>query len=69
MEKKGEILDAHPDFLLVISYTRGIRSEGSENKHAPTICAIEFDYQPEDEASIITYEVGSSRSWLSGWHC
>ena len=61
MEKKGEILDAHPDFLLVISYNPGYQNLLKDLKTSTRqrFVAIEFDYPSlEDEASIITYESG-----------
>ena len=61
VEKKGEILDAHPDFLLVISYNPGYQNLLKDLKTSTRqrFVAIEFDYpRLEDEASIITYESG-----------
>ena len=61
VEKKGEILDAHPDFLLVISYNPGYQNLLKDLKTSTRqrFVAIEFDYPGlEDEASIITYESG-----------
>ena len=61
VEKKGEILDAHPDFLLVISYNPGYQNLLKDLKTSTRqrFVAIEFDYPClEDEASIIAHESG-----------
>ena len=61
IDKKGEILDAHPDFLLVISYNPGYQSVLKDLKHSTRqrFVTIEFDYAPRDkEAQIIAHESG-----------
>ena len=61
IDKKGEILDAHPDFLLVISYNPGYQSVLMDLKHSTRqrFVTIEFDYAPRDkEAQIIAHESG-----------
>ncbi len=63
VEKKGEILDAHPDFLLVISYNPGYQNLLKDLKTSTRqrFVAIEFDYPClEDEAAIIAHESGVS---------
>jgi nitric oxide reductase NorQ protein len=58
-EKRGLLLEAHPDFLLVISYNPGYQSVMKDLKHSTRqrFVAIEFDYpKPEDEESIIMME-------------
>ena len=61
IDKKGEILEAHPDFLLVISYNPGYQSVLKDLKHSTRqrFVTIEFDYAPRDkEAQIIAHESG-----------
>jgi nitric oxide reductase NorQ protein len=65
VEKKGEILDAHPDFLLVISYNPGYQNLLKDLKTSTRqrFVAIEFDYPClEDEAAIIAHESGVSEA-------
>lgn len=60
-EKRGLLLESHPDFLLVISYNPGYQSVMKDLKHSTRqrFVAIEFDYpKPEDEQSIIMTESG-----------
>jgi nitric oxide reductase NorQ protein len=61
IDKKGEILEAHPDFLLVISYNPGYQSVLKDLKHSTRqrFVTIEFDYPPRDkEAQVIAHESG-----------
>jgi nitric oxide reductase NorQ protein len=61
IDKKGEILEAHPDFLLVISYNPGYQSVLKDLKHSTKqrFVAIDFDYPPPDaEETILTTESG-----------
>jgi len=61
IDKKGEILEAHPDFLLVISYNPGYQSVLKDLKHSTRqrFVAIDFGYPPRDvEARIIAHESG-----------
>ena len=61
IDKKGEILEAHPDFLLVISYNPGYQSVLKDLKHSTRqrFVTLEFDYAPRDkEASVIAHESG-----------
>ncbi len=61
IDKKGEIIEAHPDFLLVISYNPGYQSVLKDLKHSTRqrFVTIEFDYPPRDkEAKIIAHESG-----------
>ena len=61
IDKKGEILEAHPDFLLVISYNPGYQSVLKDLKHSTRqrFVTIEFDYAPRDkEAQVIAHESG-----------
>jgi nitric oxide reductase NorQ protein len=59
VDKKGEIIEAHPDFLLVISYNPGYQSVLKDLKHSTRqrFVTIDFDYAPRDkEAEIIAHE-------------
>ncbi len=61
IEKRGETLDAHPDFLLVISYNPGYQSVLKDLKPSTRqrFVSLEFDYPDvELEASIIVHESG-----------
>jgi nitric oxide reductase NorQ protein len=60
-EKKGLLLEAHPDFLLVISYNPGYQSVMKDLKHSTRqrFMAIEFSYPPAElEKKIIMEESG-----------
>jgi nitric oxide reductase NorQ protein len=60
-EKRGLLLQSHPDFLLVISYNPGYQSVMKDLKQSTRqrFVAIEFDYpRAEDEQSIIMTEAG-----------
>lgn len=59
IEKRGEILEAHPGFLLVISYNPGYQSIQKNLKHSTRqrFVTIEFNYPPAaKEAEIIAHE-------------
>ena len=59
IDKKGEILEAHPDFLLVISYNPGYQSVLKDLKQSTRqrLVSLEFDYPPRDkEAQIVAHE-------------
>jgi len=61
IEKRGTILDAHPDFLLVLSYNPGYQSVLKDLKPSTRqrFVSLEFDYPAEDdEARIIAHESG-----------
>ena len=63
IDKKGEIIEAHPDFLLVISYNPGYQSVLKDLKHSTRqrFVTIEFDYPPRDkEAQVIAHESGAT---------
>lgn len=61
IEKRGEIVDAHPDFLLVISYNPGYQSVLKDLKPSTRqrFVSLDFEY-PEVavEAEIIAHESG-----------
>ncbi len=61
LDKKGELLEAHPDFQLVISYNPGYQSLMKDLKQSTKqrFTALDFDYPaPEDEAEIVIREGG-----------
>ena len=61
IEKTGEQLDAHPDFLLVISYNPGYQSALKDLKPSTRqrFVSLEFDYPGvELEAQVIAHESG-----------
>ena len=61
IDKKGEIIEAHRDFLLVISYNPGYQSVLKDLKHSTRqrFVSIDFDYPPRDkEAQIVAHESG-----------
>ncbi len=61
IEKLGVILDAHPDFLLVISYNPGYQNVLKDLKPSTRqrFISIDFDYPHEaEEARIIHHESG-----------
>lgn len=62
IDKRGEIIEAHPDFLLVISYNPGYQSVLKDLKHSTRqrFVSIDFGYPPRDkEAQIIAHESGA----------
>ncbi len=61
IEKLGEVVEAHPNFLMVISYNPGYQSALKDLKHSTRqrFVAIEFDFAPRDiEVAIIEHESG-----------
>jgi nitric oxide reductase NorQ protein len=61
MEKNGEVLTAHPDFLLVVSYNPGYQNAMKDLKPSTRqrFGAIELRYPPPDqEAEIVAHEGG-----------
>lgn len=59
LEKKGELIDAHPDFQLVISYNPGYQSLMKDLKQSTKqrFVGMDFDYAPAAlEAAIIAKE-------------
>src|SRR5262249_30271913 len=70
IDKKGEIIEAHPDFLLVISYNPGYQSVLKDLKHSTRqrFVTIEFDYAPRDkEAQVIAHESGAPIDVARDW--
>ena len=69
IEKKGELLEAAPGFLLVMSYNPGYQSALKDLKHSTRqrFVAIEFDYPPRDiEAEIVQHEAGVDAETAAG---
>ena len=61
LDKKGEVVSAHADFQLVISYNPGYQSLMKDLKQSTKqrFSAIDFDYAPADlEGSILARETG-----------
>ena len=61
LDKKGELLEAHPDFQLVISYNPGYQSLMKDLKQSTKqrFTGLDFDYPvKETEVEIITREGG-----------
>ena len=61
IEKRGELLDAHPDFLLAISYNPGYQSVLKDLKPSTRqrFVSLEFDYPSVPvESTIIAHESG-----------
>jgi nitric oxide reductase NorQ protein len=64
LEKKNELVPAHPDFQLVISYNPGYQSVVKDLKESTKqrFIAIDFGYPaPEIEAEIVVHEAGVDR--------
>jgi nitric oxide reductase NorQ protein len=61
LDKKGEVIEAHPDFQLVISYNPGYQSLMKDLKQSTKqrFAALDFDYPAEDlEREIVATESG-----------
>lgn len=59
LDKKGELIKAHPDFQLVISYNPGYQSLMKDLKQSTKqrFCGLDFEYaNREDEAAILMTE-------------
>ncbi len=59
IDKKGELVQAHPDFLMVISYNPGYQSVLKDIKQSTRqrFVALAFDYPaPDDETRIVAVE-------------
>ena len=64
LEKKGELVHAHPDFQLVISYNPGYQSLMKDLKQSTKqrFGALDFSYPEHDvEAEIVAHEAGVGR--------
>jgi nitric oxide reductase NorQ protein len=63
IDKLGQIMEAHPDFMLVISYNPAYQSVSKDLKQSTRqrFVTIDFDYAPaEREAQVIAHEGGVS---------
>ncbi len=63
VEKRGQILEAHESFLLVISYNPGYQNALKDLKQSTRqrFISLEFDYPPRDiETMVIAHEGGVS---------
>jgi nitric oxide reductase NorQ protein len=61
LDKLGQIMPAHPDFMLVISYNPAYQSVSKDLKQSTRqrFVTIDFDYAPpEQEARVIAHEGG-----------
>jgi nitric oxide reductase NorQ protein len=61
LEKKGELVQAHPDFQLVVSYNPGYQSHSKDLKQSTRqrFLAMDFAYPPaEQEVQIVAHEAG-----------
>lgn len=61
LDKKGEVVRAHADFQLVVSYNPGYQSSAKDMKPSTRqrFAALSFDYpQSEIEAQIVVHETG-----------
>jgi nitric oxide reductase NorQ protein len=61
LDKKGEVVQAHPDFQLVVSYNPGYQSAAKDMKQSTRqrFGSLEFDYPDEQaEAEIVMHEAG-----------
>lgn len=61
LDKKGELVEAHPDFQMVISYNPGYQSLMKDLKQSTKqrFTAFDFDYSPPElEAAILARETG-----------
>lgn len=64
LEKKGELIQAHPDFQLVISYNPGYQSLMKDLKQSTKqrFGALDFNYPEHDiETEIVAHETGVSK--------
>ncbi len=64
LDKKGELVHAHPDFQLVVSYNPGYQSRAKDMKPSTRqrFAALAFDYpEAEVEAEIVAHEAGIAR--------
>ncbi len=59
IDKKGEIIHAHPNFMMVISYNPGYQSVLKDLKQSTRqrFISLEFDYpEPQKESEIVSHE-------------
>jgi len=68
LDKKGELIEAHPDFQLVISYNPGYQSLMKDLKQSTKqrFGGMDFDYPAEDiEVAIVSKESGVDKDTAS----
>ena len=67
-EKRGLLLEAHPDFLIVMSYNPGYQSVLKDLKHSTRqrFVAIDFTYPPEDVETKVIMEEGGVDETTAG---
>ncbi len=68
LEKKGELVQAHPDFQLVISYNPGYQSLMKDLKQSTKqrFGALDFNYPDHEiETEIVSHETGVSKDVAS----
>ncbi|MEJ2553265.1 MAG: CbbQ/NirQ/NorQ/GpvN family protein, partial [Gammaproteobacteria bacterium] len=68
LEKKGELVHAHPDFQLVISYNPGYQNLMKDLKQSTKqrFAALDFAYPEKDmEAEIVAHETGVDKDIAS----
>ncbi len=61
LDKKGEVVQAHPDFQLIVSYNPGYQSSAKDMKPSTRqrFAALEFDYPATGtEIAIVSHEAG-----------
>ncbi len=60
IDKKGEVINAHPDFLMVISYNPGYQSVLKDLKQSTRqrFVSFEFDYPPPEKETVIVENEG-----------
>ena len=61
LDRRGEMIQAHPDFLLVVSYNPGYQSAVKDLKESTKqrFVAMDFSYPPADvESAIVEIEAG-----------
>ncbi|RCX11008.1 CbbQ/NirQ/NorQ/GpvN family protein [Extensimonas vulgaris] len=59
LDKKGELVHAHPDFQLIVSYNPGYQSSAKDLKPSTRqrFAALAFDYPPQEvETEIVAHE-------------
>lgn len=69
LDKKGELVQAHPDFQLVISYNPGYQSLMKDLKQSTKqrFAGLTFDYAPSElETSILAREAGVDENIAAG---
>jgi nitric oxide reductase NorQ protein len=59
LAQRNEVVHAHPDFRLVVSYNPSPAAREMKSSTRQRFCALEFDYpQPEREVGIVAHESG-----------